>query len=413
MKRPIILLLAFFMLVSVMSACSSAKVTRSNSNGKVLVYTSFYTMYDFTLKIAGDKAVIKNMVPAGTEPHDWEPSPKDIAGLYDADLFIYNGCGMESWVTKVLESIKNSELITIETSNYIESERILGSEHSHDHEQNEEHYDESNQSGEHGKADKYSLTDENNKANNSRVDEDEQGSKDNLNQIDDHDNSNEHVETDEHEQADENSQTIEDGHGIKLDDHEHEYADDHIDEDETHSCGSDGYDPHVWLNPLNAKKQMEAIKDGLVKVDPSNSGFYQDNYDFYAKKLDDLDKAYKEAVNEFTRKEIVVSHEAFGYLCNAYGLTQIAIEGISSESEPTPAKMAQIIKFVKENDVKVIFFEELASPKVAEAIARETGAKTDLLNPLEGLLEENSKAGKDYFSVMEENLEALKRALLQ
>ncbi|MDD4296473.1 MAG: metal ABC transporter substrate-binding protein [Ruminiclostridium sp.] len=381
MKRPIILLLAFFMLISVMSACSSAKVTRSNSNGKILVYTSFYTMYDFTLKIAGDKAVIKNMVPAGTEPHDWEPSPKDIAGLYDADLFIYNGCGMESWVPKVLESIKNSELITIETSNYIESERILGSEQEHEH------------------SDEYSNYDEHKQTDSSQVDEEQQGSEDNLYQNDNHDNTNEHVKTDEHDQTVENSQIIKDDH-------------DHI-EDETHSCGSDGYDPHVWLNPLNAKKQMEAIKDGLVKVDPSNSRFYQDNYDFYAKKLDDLDKAYKEAVNEFARKEIVVSHEAFGYLCNAYGLTQIAIEGISSESEPTPAKMAQIINFVKENDVKVIFFEELASPKVAEAIARETGAKTDLLNPLEGLSEENSKAGKDYFSVMEENLEALKRALLQ
>lgn len=400
MKRPIILLLAFFMLISVMSACSSTKIARSNSNGKVLVYTSFYTMYDFTLKIAGDKAVIKNMVPPGTEPHDWEPTPKDIAGLYNADLFIYNGCGMESWVPKVLESIKNSELISIETSNYIESERILGSDHSHEHEQGEEHYDKNNQSEEHDKANKYGQTDENNIADNSRIYVDEQGTKDNLNQIDDH--TNEHVETDEYVQAGENRQTIDDDH-----------VNDHIDEEETHSCGSDGYDPHVWLNPLNAKKQMEAIKDGLVKVDPSNSRFYQDNYDFYAKKLDELDKAYKEAVNEFTRKEIVVSHEAFGYLCNAYGLTQIAIEGISSESEPTPAKMAQIIKFVKENDVKVIFFEELASPKVAEAIARETGAKTDLLNPLEGLSEENLKAGKDYFLVMEENLEVLKKALSQ
>ena len=111
------------------------------------------------------------------------------------------------------------------------------------------------------------------------------------------------------------------------------------------------------------------------------------------------------------KKEIVVSHEAFGYLCHAYGLEQLAIKGISSDSEPTPGRMAEMIDFVREHEVKVIFFEELASPKVAEAIARETGARTMLLNPLEGLSEENLRAGKDYFSVMEENLEALKQAL--
>ena len=89
----------------------------------------------------------------------------------------------------------------------------------------------------------------------------------------------------------------------------------------------------------------------------------------------------------------------------------MAIEGLSSEFEPTPAKMAKIIDFVNEHDVRVIFFEELISPKVAEEIARETGVTTALLNPLGGLAQESLDAGKEYFSVMEENLEALKQAL--
>lgn len=301
-------------LALVLSACSTKNTIRSGGE-KVSVYTSFYIMYDFTQKIAGDMAEIINMLPAGTEPHDWEPTPKDIAGLYNADLFIYNGCGMESWAEKVVETLNSPNLVVVEASGNIKERKPA--EHDHDH----------------------------------------------------------------------------------------------SDDSESHSHGEEGHDPHVWLDPQNAKIQMEAIKDGLIQVDPINSKYYEENFIFYAKKLDDLDRLYKEAVLEFSRKDIVVSHEAFGYLCDAYGLVQVAIEGISSESEPTPAKMAQIIKFVRENDVKVIFFEELASPKVAEAIARETGAETDLLNPLEGLSEENLKAGKDYFSVMEENLEALKRAL--
>ena len=89
----------------------------------------------------------------------------------------------------------------------------------------------------------------------------------------------------------------------------------------------------------------------------------------------------------------------------------MGIEGLAPDSEPDPARMAEVIDFVKENNVKTIFFEELASPKVAEAIAKETGAKTEVLNPIEGLSDEELKAGEDYISVMEKNLAALKEAL--
>lgn len=312
--------IALLLLIALLYGCTTNRTAPAAEENKVTVYTSFYTMYDFTLKIAGDKANIINMVPPGMEPHDWEPSPKDIAGLSKADLFIHNGAGMEGWADKVLGSIKGSELIVVETSKNIHLEKA-----------------------EHGEA-----------------------------------------ERDEH---------AEDG---DPDGHSHEGLE---------------FDPHVWLDPMNARLQMEAIRDGLIQADPRNSTFYQERFKEYSDRLDALDKAYRSAVEGFRKKEIVVSHAAFGYLCHAYGLEQLAIEGVSSESEPTPAKMAEIIDFVREHEVKAIFFEELASPKVAEAIARETGVRTALLNPLEGLGEENLKAGKDYFSVMEENLEALKQAL--
>lgn len=304
-----------------MSGCNTNNTQLDAEDERITVYTSFYTMYDFTSKIAGDKVNIINMVPSGAEPHEWEPSPRDIAGLSRAKLFVYSGAGMEGWADKVLASINNTGLVAVETSKNVKLR---------------------------GRGD---------------------GSPVSFSQSD---------EGEEHA-------------GHNHDDLE--------------------YDPHVWLNPMNAKMQMEAIRDGLIQVDPQNKSFYEGNYNEYAAKLDALDKAFKDAATTFTRKEIVVSHEAFGYLCSAYGLEQLAIEGISSESEPTPARMAKIIDFVREHDVKHIFFEELASPKVAETIARETGARTALLNPLEGLTEENLMDGKDYFSVMEDNLEALKQAL--
>ena len=110
-------------------------------------------------------------------------------------------------------------------------------------------------------------------------------------------------------------------------------------------------------------------------------------------------------------RTIVVAHEAFGYLCDAYGLTQVGIEGLSPDSEPDPGRMAEVIDFVREHSISTIFFEELVSPKVAEAIASETGAQAKMLSPLEGLSDEQAAAGADYFSVMHDNLAALMEAL--
>jgi len=311
--RKLTLLLVWLPIIALLAACGANNAAENEGEGKITVYTSFYTMYDFTVKIGGGRVTVTNMIPSGTEPHDWEPSPKAVAGLSMADLFIYNGGGMESWAEKVIQSVNNPELHIVETSKGLIQESA------------------------------------------------------------------------------ETAGIIAGGDG------------------KGHSDGAS--DPHIWLNPMLAKKQMEAIRDGLVQVDPSNREYYESNFNLYSARLDELDKAYREAVKSFSKKEIVVSHEAFGYLCEAYGLKQLAIEGIAGESEPTPAKMAEVIDYVKEHDVKVIFFEELASPKTAEAIAMETGVKTAMLNPLEGLGEESIKAGKDYFSVMEENLEALKEAL--
>ena len=156
---------------------------------------------------------------------------------------------------------------------------------------------------------------------------------------------------------------------------------------------------------------MENIKNAFVEADPANKDYYEANYEKYAAEFDALDKQFTETLSQFENRDIIVAHEAFGYLCDAYGLNQVAIEGLNSDSEPDPARMKEIVEFAKEKDIKVIFFEELVSPKVAETIAKEIGAETMVLNPIEGLTEEQLEAGEDYLSVMAQNLEALKVAL--
>ena len=169
----------------------------------------------------------------------------------------------------------------------------------------------------------------------------------------------------------------------------------------------DGTDPHTWLSIKNAKKEMKNIKDALVKEDPENADYYEKNYQTYAKKFDELDKKYEDTLSPIENKSIIVAHEAFGYLCDEYDIKQVGIEGLTPDSEPDPARMTEIIKFAKDNNIKTIFFEELVSPKVAKTIAKEINANTAVLNPLEGLSDEDIKNGEDYFSVMEKNLQSI------
>lgn len=299
--------------LSLLTGCGTQPADTAAGDGRLRVLTSFYPMYDFACKIGGDCIDVTNMVPSGTEPHDWEPSTNDLKNLEKADVFIYNGADMEPWADDLLVS-RSDTLRVVEASENVE---------------------------------------------------------------------------------------------LRTTDGEHEHAHEHEDADHHHG----DFDPHVWLDPENAKIEMEAIRDALCAADPENSTVFQSNYEKYAAELDALDAEFREKLAPLPNRTIVVAHEAFGYLCDAYGLTQVGIEGLSPDSEPDPGRMAEVIDFVREHSISTIFFEELVSPKVAEAIASETGAQARMLSPLEGLSDEQAAAGADYFSVMHDNLAALMEAL--
>jgi len=170
-------------------------------------------------------------------------------------------------------------------------------------------------------------------------------------------------------------------------------------------------DPHVWLDPLLAKKEAEKIAQGYAAADPNNARYYEENLKALEKALDELDKQYREGLNACKKQDIVTSHAAFGYLAQEYHLNQLAIAGLSPDAEPSPARLVEIAKFVDKNNIKYIFFESLVSPKLSQAIADETGAQTLVLNPIEGLSDEELKQGKSYITEMQNNLENLRIAL--
>ena len=314
-----LLLLGNVVLSVLLTACGGQEKKEASSNEKIQVMTTFYPMYEFTKQVVGDKGDIELLIPAGTEPHDFEPSAKDLAKISDSDVFVYNSPELETWTDNLTDTIDTKQTEIIQASKDIKL--MEGTEHEHE----EAH---------------------------------------------DHD-------TQEHEE-----------HG-----HSHEL------------------DPHVWLDPALAIKEVETIRDQLSKKYPDDKAAFEKNAASYIDELKKLDEEFQTAFKDAKNKTFVTQHAAFGYLANQYGLTQEAIAGISPDQEPSPSRLSELKHYVDDNQVKVIYFEENASSKVAETLSKETGVKLEVLNPLESLTDKQIKDGEDYLSVMRENLAALKESV--
>ena len=161
-------------------------------------------------------------------------------------------------------------------------------------------------------------------------------------------------------------------------------------------------DPHVWLDPLRYAKIVERIGQALGAENAASS---------LVARLQDLDAEYREGLANCERREIVTSHEAFAYLAERYGLEQVPITGLSPEAEPQPADLAHVVQLVEERGVTTIYYETLVSPRIAETVARETGAQVAVLDPIEGLTPAEIANGEDYFTRMRANLRALEEGL--
>ena len=269
---------------------------------KLQVVASFYPLYFFTSQIGGERADVLNIIPAGAEPHDYEPTAQDIAKIESSDLLVINGGGVEAWANNIKENIDLKK-----TTIVIAGENLM------------------------------------------------------------------------------TQQIVEEGEKI--------------------------IDPHVWLSPVLVLQMVDKISTEFIKKDSNNTSYYQSNAKILKEKLASLDSDYKQGLSNCAEKNIITSHAAFGYLATTYNLNQIAITGVSPGSEPSPKQLAEVAKFAKDNNLKYIFFESLVSPKLSQTIATEIGAKTLVLNPIEGLTNDEIALGKDYFSEMRNNLANLKIAL--
>lgn len=289
-KIPVIIAIVLMLFVGIFISVKNRNVPTTMDN-KMLVTTSFYPIYFLTARIGGDLINVENLTPAGTEPHDYELTSRDIIGIKKSKLLILNGGGLEPWDDKINMNISGPVILIL-----------------------------SNELG-------------------------------------------------------------------------------------------DGKDPHIWLSPTLAIKIAERVAIELIKIDSKNQLYYESNLSVLKTELINLDSAYKTGLKKCQKKDFVTSHNAFGYLAGEYGLKQISIAGFSPEEEPSSKQLAEVAKFAKDNQIKYIFFESLVSPKLSETIAQEIGAQTLVLNPIEGLSEEELSQGKNYLTEMEKNLDNLKIAL--
>jgi len=164
--------------------------------------------------------------------------------------------------------------------------------------------------------------------------------------------------------------------------------------------------PHIWLDPKNAAFMLRSICDALTELDPVNANYYSGNLSSCLSCLDELDKVYAETLSPYAGNPIIAAHDAYSYLCSAYGLVEMAVSGLEAD-EPSPGKLAKVIDFIRSNNIAYIYFENLsgkgASYDIAEIIKNETGAAELELNPFEN--NASIALGEDYFSVMYANLE--------
>lgn len=264
----------------------------SSSTHKLTVISSILPIDEFVKKVGGDVIESSLIIPPGLEPHDFDPTINQIQTISSADVLVYNGLGIENWLTK------------IDTPQKIDASNGLNASYSN----------------------KRNMT----------------------------------------------------------------------------------LDPHVWLDPILAKKQVENIRDGLISIDPSNKNIYNSNAGSFLMDLDELDKTIRAQLESCKKKDFISFHNSFSYFAKRYGITQHSISESGPEAEVTPARLAEIINVARNLDLNVVFSEELMDPRYALVIAQEIpNGKVLVLSPIEGLTKDEQTAGIGYIDKMHEDIKNL------
>lgn len=271
-------------------------------DGSIPVVASFYPLAEFTRQVGGERVAVTQITAGGVDVHEFQLSPRHIATIQSARLFLYNGGGIEPWAERVHAEAERQGVRVVNMLDTLGQEQV-------------------------------------------RV----------------------------------------------------------------QSNGS--VNPHIWLDPILAQRQIAVIRDALIDVDPARADAYRANAERYLSDLRALDQSYRDALAACAQREVIVAHDAFRHLTERYGLTLVPLAGLSPDAKARPRELAEVVQRARTAGIRTVFSEVLVSSGVLQTFARDVGAEVRALHPLEGLTSEELTQGKDYLSLMQENLKALRAGL--
>ncbi|AZU63686.1 metal ABC transporter solute-binding protein, Zn/Mn family [Neobacillus mesonae] len=312
MKKLLFILSFILPLSIILSACANEAPSKNKS--QLQIYTTVYPLQYFTEQIGGKYVNVNTIYPPGSDEHTFEPSQKDMMKLADSDLFFYIGLGLEGFVEKAKETLKNEHVTLVPAAEKLQLPKDSSYEDP-DHEEDPDH----------------------------------------------------------------------DHHG--------------------------DINPHVWLDPVYSKEMAGVIRDHLIQKMPQQKDYFDQNYQKLAVDLDKLNQQFTDTISKGKHKQIIVTHAAFGYWEKRYGLEQISISGLSTTNEPTQKGLEKIISLADREGLKYILFEQNVQSKLGKIVQQEIGASALPIHNLAILTKDNIEGKETYFSLMEKNLETLKKAL--
>ncbi len=362
LRKSVVFIVTISMILG-MAGCG--KTTEKEDNYRLKIVTSLFPYYDMARAVIGDvKGIdLKMTVTPGQDSHSFEPTPSDVIQMENADVLIYNGGSLETWIDTLLDSLNNKNQIQMKMMDYVDvlNEEIVEGmdtrfeEHDHD----EHSHKEDNHNKENHKEDSHS----------------------------------------------------EENH--KEDNHSEDSSNDSEFHNEDSEEGHEETDEHIWTSPVNEIIMTEKICETLSKALPEEKENFQKNAESYISQLKELDNEFRTIVENAKINEIIFADKfPLQYFAKEYGLKYYAaFPGCGSDMEPSAKTIGFLVDKIKEDNIKAVFYLELSSHIVADAIETDTGAKPLQFNSCHNITQKQFDSGVTYVDLMKENVNNLKIAL--
>ncbi len=348
------------------------------SDKPLKVVATFSILGDMVSRIGGDLVSVTALVGPDGDTHVYRPTPAAARTVSEADILVVNGLGFEGWLDRLIETTGFKGVRAVATAGIDPIATEGGGHHDHDGHDGHDDHDKGKSADRHG--DKHEG----------------------------HDKHDEHGHDRHHKEGESAGR-----HGDKHDDHdEHEKHKGHDDHDGHHGHDHGAFDPHAWQSLRHAAVYIDNIAAALAKADPENASAFYRNRAAYAAELKALDAEIRRllAALPADRRTVVTSHDAFQYFGRDYGLTFVAPQGLSTESEASAKDVVRLIRLIRDGGIRAVFVENITDPRLLKQIADETGAA------IGGTLYPGALSGPDgpaptYIDLMRHNARTIAKAL--